>query len=175
MNLWIVIPAFCFALPLNLFLSEIFHAVKCVTHDWKCLGKDTGILLQWLINKYFLFTKLEWISKTSCSRVYWTLTFCLPTYVSNKTRCYHLSSPIVDSVAKQILLNDFSTESLYRIMKFFTKNREIVIHMINRVFTWRHGGHISFPKQWNVGQAGVPNQSTGSWTLFLCKRSLLFQ
>ena len=54
--------------------------------------------------------------------------------MSNKTRCYHLSSPIVDSVAKQILLNDFSTESLYRIMKFFTKNREIVIHMINRVF-----------------------------------------
>ena len=53
----------------------------------------------------------------------------------NKTRCHHLSSPIVDSVAKQILLSDSSTESLYCIMKFFTKNREIVIHMINRVFS----------------------------------------
>ena len=30
----------------------------------------------------------------------------------NKTRCHHLSSPIVDSVAKQILLSDSSTESL---------------------------------------------------------------
>ena len=53
----------------------------------------------------------------------------------NKTRCHHLSSPTVDSVAKQILLSDSSTESLYCIMKFFTKNREIVIHMINRVFS----------------------------------------
>ena len=53
----------------------------------------------------------------------------------NKTRCHHLSSPIVDSVAKQILLSDSCTESLYCIMKFFTKNREIVIHMINRVFS----------------------------------------
>ena len=32
----------------------------------------------------------------------------------NKTGCYHLRSPIVHSVAKQILLNDFSTESLLR-------------------------------------------------------------
>ena len=32
------------------------------------------------------------------------------------------------------------------------------------VFTWRHGGHVC-----------VQNQSCGSWTLFLCKRFLLFQ
>ena len=32
------------------------------------------------------------------------------------------------------------------------------------VFTWRHSGHV-----------GVPNQSSGSWSLFLCKRFLLFQ
>ena len=31
------------------------------------------------------------------------------------------------------------------------------------------------PKQWNGGRVGVPNQSSGSWTLFLCKRFLLFQ
>ena len=31
-------------------------------------------------------------------------------------------------------------------------------------FTWRHGSHV-----------GVPNQSSGSWILFLCKRFLLFQ
>ena len=42
------------------------------------------------------------------------------------------------------------------------------------VFTWRHGGHIGVPKQWNGGHIGVPRQSCGSWTLFLCKRSLLF-
>ena len=28
---------------------------------------------------------------------------------------------------------------------------------------------------WNGGHVGVPNQSYGSWTLFLCKRFLLFQ
>ena len=29
------------------------------------------------------------------------------------------------------------------------------IHSI--VFTWRHGGHISVPKQWNGGHVCVPN------------------
>ena len=43
------------------------------------------------------------------------------------------------------------------------------------VFTWRYGGHIGVPKQWSSGQIGVLNQSCGSWTLFLCKRFLLFQ
>ena len=43
------------------------------------------------------------------------------------------------------------------------------------VFTWRHGGHIGVPKQWNGGHDAVPNQSCGSWTLFLCKCFLLFQ
>ena len=43
------------------------------------------------------------------------------------------------------------------------------------VFTWRHGGHICVPKQWNGGHVCVPNQSCGSWTLLLCKRFLLFQ
>ena len=42
-------------------------------------------------------------------------------------------------------------------------------------FTWLHGGHICVPKQWNGGHVFVPNQSWGSWTLFLCKRFLLFQ
>ena len=43
------------------------------------------------------------------------------------------------------------------------------------VFTWLHGGHICVPKQWKGGHVCVPNQSWGSWTLFLCKRFLLFQ
>ena len=29
-------------------------------------------------------------------------------------------------------------------------------------FTWRHGGHIGVPKQWNGSHVGVPNQSCGS-------------
>ena len=41
--------------------------------------------------------------------------------------------------------------------------------------TWRHGSHICVPKQWNGGHVFVPNQSCGSWTLFLYKRFLLFQ
>ena len=36
-------------------------------------------------------------------------------------------------------------------------------------------GHIGPPKQWNGGHVGVPDQSRGSWTLFLCKYFLLFQ
>ena len=32
------------------------------------------------------------------------------------------------------------------------------------VFTWRHGGHIGVPKQWNGGHIGVPIQSCGIWT-----------
>ena len=43
------------------------------------------------------------------------------------------------------------------------------------VFTWRHGSHISVPKQWNGGHVGVPNKSCGNWVPFLCKRFLLFQ
>ena len=43
------------------------------------------------------------------------------------------------------------------------------------VFTWRHGGHIGVPKQWNGYHVGVPNQSCGNWTLFSCKRFLSFQ
>ena len=43
------------------------------------------------------------------------------------------------------------------------------------VFTWRHGGHLGVPKQWNGGHVGVPNQTCGSGTLFLCKRFLLFR
>ena len=43
------------------------------------------------------------------------------------------------------------------------------------VFTWRHGGRIGVPKQWTSSHVGVPNQSCGSWTPFLCKRFLLFQ
>ena len=35
--------------------------------------------------------------------------------------------------------------------------------------------NFGVPKQWNGGHAGVLNQSFGSWTLFLCKRFLLFQ
>ena len=36
--------------------------------------------------------------------------------------------------------------------------------LLQSVFTWRHCGHI-----------GVPNQSTGSCPIFLCKRFLLYQ
>ena len=43
------------------------------------------------------------------------------------------------------------------------------------VFLWPHGGHVCVPKQWNGCHVCVPNQSCGSWTLFLCKRFLLFQ
>ena len=34
---------------------------------------------------------------------------------------------------------------------------------------------MGVPKQWNGGHVGVLNHSSVSWTLFLCKRSLLFQ
>ena len=44
------------------------------------------------------------------------------------------------------------------------------------VFPWHHGGHIGVPKQWNGGHIGVPTNPVGvDYTLFLCKRSLLFQ
>ena len=43
------------------------------------------------------------------------------------------------------------------------------------VFTRRHGFHIGVPKQWNGGHVAVPNQSCGRWTIFFCKRFLLFQ
>ena len=45
----------------------------------------------------------------------------------------------------------------------------------NSVFTWRHGGHIGVPKQWNGAHVGLPRKSSGSWILFLCKRFLFFQ
>ena len=32
------------------------------------------------------------------------------------------------------------------------------------VFTWRHGGHIGVPKQWNGGRVCVLTQSCGIWT-----------
>ena len=40
----------------------------------------------------------------------------------------------------------------------------IAMIWVYSVFTWRHGGHDV-----------VPNQSCGNWTLFWCKRFLLFQ
>ena len=46
---------------------------------------------------------------------------------------------------------------------------------LQSVFTWRYGGHIGVPKQWNGGHVGVTNQSCGSWTPFLWNRFLLFQ
>ena len=39
---------------------------------------------------------------------------------------------------------------------------------------WCHSSHIGVPKQWNSGQVGIPNQSCGSSTLFLCKHFLCF-
>ena len=45
--------------------------------------------------------------------------------------------------------------------------------LLSSVFTWCHGGHIGVPKQWNGRHVGVPNQSSESWTLFLCKCFLL--
>ena len=50
-----------------------------------------------------------------------------------------------------------------------------MLNYVQSVFTWRHDGHFGVPKQWNRGHVGVPNQSWGSWTLFLYKRFLLFQ
>ena len=41
---------------------------------------------------------------------------------------------------------------------------------VQSVFTWRHGGDIGVPKQWNGGHVGVPRQSCGNCILFLCKR-----
>ena len=51
----------------------------------------------------------------------------------------------------------------------------VTIENLESVFTWRHGGLIGVPKQWNGGHFGVPSQPCGSWTLFLCKRFVLFQ
>ena len=39
---------------------------------------------------------------------------------------------------------------------------------------WCHSSHIGVPKQWNSGQVGIPNQSCGSSSLYLCKQFLLF-
>ena len=46
--------------------------------------------------------------------------------------------------------------------------------LVKSVFTWRHGGHIGVPKQWNGGHVGVPRQPCGNWTLFLWKYFRLF-
>ena len=48
----------------------------------------------------------------------------------------------------------------------------LLIYILS-VFTWRHSGHIGFPKQWNGDHVGVPNKSCGGWTLFLCKTFLV--
>ena len=45
---------------------------------------------------------------------------------------------------------------------------------VKSVFTWRHGGHIGVPKQWDGGHVGVPKQPCGNWTLFLWKYFRLF-
>ena len=45
-------------------------------------------------------------------------------------------------------------------------------HKLWIFFTWRHGGHIGVPKQWNGGHVSAPNNSSRSWTLFSCKRFL---
>ena len=53
---------------------------------------------------------------------------------------------------------------MYYLIEKKQENISIEAIDIYGVFTWRHGGHN-----------GVPNQSRGSWTLFLCKRFLLLQ
>ena len=45
---------------------------------------------------------------------------------------------------------------------------------VKSIFTWRHGGHIGVPKQWNGGHVGVPRQPYGNWTLFWWKYFRLF-
>ena len=70
--------------------------------------------------------------------------------------------------------NPIKTQKAYN-SRWGASRKRICVSSQKSVFTWRHGGHIGFPKQWNGGHVGVPNQSCGSWTLFLCKRFLLFQ
>ena len=38
-----------------------------------------------------------------------------------------------------------------------------------------HGGHIDIPKKWNSCPVSVPSQACGTWSLFVCKRFLLFK
>ena len=47
-----------------------------------------------------------------------------------------------------------------------TRAFEATYHSYKSVFTWRHGGHIGVPKQWNGGHVGVPNQSPIGVELF---------
>lgn len=66
----------------------------------------------------------------------------------------------------------------YKFCKRLRWQNKLLIYLppvILSVFTCRDGSQISVPKQWNGGHVGVPNQSCGSWTLFLCKNFLLFQ
>ena len=39
----------------------------------------------------------------------------------------------------------------------------VITSKISSIFTWHHGGHIGFPKQWNGGHVGVMKHSCGSW------------
>ena len=47
--------------------------------------------------------------------------------------------------------------------------------IINWRLLWISLVWVGIPKQWNGGHVGVPNQSSGRWTLFLCKHFRLFQ
>ena len=59
--------------------------------------------------------------------------------------------------------------------KNWKSEKKVNLMLLLCVFRWRHGGHICVPKQWYDGHVYVLNQPCGSWTLFLCKRFLLFQ
>ena len=74
-----------------------------------------------------------------------------------------------------LLLSTWIGQDLSRAGGVCCQDTVLGLGLSESVLTWRHGGHIGVPKQWNGGHIGVPNQSRGSWTLFLCKRFLLFQ
>ena len=59
--------------------------------------------------------------------------------------------------------------------KNWKSEKKVNLMLLLCAFRWRHGGHICVPKQWYDGHVYVLNQPCGSWTLFLCKRFLLFQ
>ena len=65
---------------------------------------------------------------------------------------------------------------VYCVMKFFTKNREIVIHMINRVFSHDVTAAILISQNNETAAMLVFQTNPQGVELFnLCKRSLLFQ